>query len=112
MLLLLEKIRSAIITALPGTCRPTRIVSPTTVPGNAMMIADLIFSSNKSILFLGAPGSGKTTIVREVARMLAQQTNVFVVDTSSEIAGPGDVPHECIGRARRMQVSSLNEQAR
>ena len=80
------------------------------VSGNAHMIADLLFRDDASILFLGEPGSGKTTIVREVTRLLAETRNVLIVDTSNEIAGDGDVPHPCVGLARRMHVRSLAEQ--
>jgi stage III sporulation protein SpoIIIAA len=80
------------------------------VSGNAHMISDLLFQDGVSILFLGEPGSGKTTIVREATRMLAQTRNVLIVDTSNEIAGDGDVPHPCVGLARRMQVQSLDAQ--
>ena len=80
------------------------------VGGNAAMIADLLFNDDGSILFLGEPGSGKTTIVREATRLLAEWSNVLIVDTSNEIAGDGDVPHPCVGLARRMQVRSLDEQ--
>ena len=82
------------------------------VTGNATMISDLLFAdSTRSILFLGEPGSGKTTVVREATRILAERTNVCIVDTSNEIAGDGDVPHPCVGFARRMMVESLDEQA-
>jgi Cdc6-like AAA superfamily ATPase len=60
--------------------------------------------SGKSILLLGRPGVGKTTMLREAARMLAETKRVVIVDTSNEIAGDGDIPHPAIGRARRMQV--------
>lgn len=80
------------------------------VEGNAAMIADLLFHDDSSILFLGEPGSGKTTIVREATRLLAEMSNVLVVDTSNEIAGDGDVPHPCVGLARRLQVASLDDQ--
>jgi stage III sporulation protein SpoIIIAA len=62
--------------------------------------------SGKSILLLGRPGIGKTTMLREVARVLADELKkrVVVVDTSNEIAGDGDIPHPAIGHARRMQV--------
>ncbi|KDO31842.1 hypothetical protein SPRG_03762 [Saprolegnia parasitica CBS 223.65] len=65
----------------------------------------------EGILFLGEPGCGKTTIVREVSRQLATTHNVCIVDTSNEIAGDGDVPHACVGLARRMMVPSLDAQA-
>lgn len=84
------------------------------VNGNATLISDLLFAHLEdapSILFLGEPGSGKTTIVREATRLLAERTNVCIVDTSNEIAGDGDVPHPCVGFARRMMVASLDAQA-
>ena len=81
------------------------------VYGTIRIIEDLILS-NKSILLLGKPGVGKTTMLREVARVLADDADkrVIVVDTSNEIAGDGDIPHRAIGRARRMQVPSPSEQ--
>lgn len=83
------------------------------IDGNADMVIDILRSTAApSILFLGEPGSGKTTIIREATRLLAQKSNVLIVDTSNEIAGSGDIPHECVGEARRMQVRSLEEQNR
>eukprot|EP00736_Rhodelphis_marinus_P007721 Rmarinus@m.19151 len=83
-----------------------------TVRGNGYFLTDIIHGmENKSVLLLGEPGSGKTTIIRELARMLAERKNVWIVDTSDEIAGPSDVPHECVGEARRMMVPSLDTQA-
>ncbi|MGD2251540.1 MAG: R3H domain-containing nucleic acid-binding protein [Anaerolineales bacterium] len=81
------------------TCRVGRAVY-----GTIDIIQDLI-SSGKSVLLLGRPGVGKTTMLREAARILAEEKRVVIVDTSNEIAGDGDVPHPAIGRARRMQVS-------
>ncbi len=83
------------------TCRVGRAVFGTT-----LMIRDLI-ESGRSILLLGRPGVGKTTALREIARVLADDLNkrVVIIDTSNEIAGDGDVPHPAIGRARRMQVA-------
>ena len=81
------------------------------VYGTIKIIEDLILS-NKSVLLLGKPGVGKTTMLREVARVLADDADkrVIVVGTSNEIAGDGDIPHRAIGRARRMQVPSPREQ--
>lgn len=75
------------------------------VYGTIRIIQDLV-ESGKSILLLGRPGVGKTTMLREVARVLADdiKKRVVIVDTSNEIAGDGDIPHPAIGRARRMQV--------
>ena len=75
------------------------------VYGTIRIIDDLILTG-KSILLVGKPGVGKTTMLREVARVLADDAHkrVIVVDTSNEIAGDGDIPHPGIGRARRMQV--------
>lgn len=75
--------------------------------GTIRVIEDLIMTG-KSVLLLGKPGVGKTTMLREVARVLADDAHrrVIVVDTSNEIAGDGDIPHPAIGRARRMQVPS------
>jgi stage III sporulation protein SpoIIIAA len=82
------------------TCRIGR-----SVYGTVDIIRDIV-ETGKSILFLGRPGIGKTTKLREVARVLADEFDkrVVVVDTSNEIAGDGDIPHPGIGRARRMQV--------
>jgi stage III sporulation protein SpoIIIAA len=82
------------------TCRVGRAVYGTTD-----IIKDLI-ESGKSLLILGRPGIGKTTMLREAARILADNTRVIVVDTSNEIGGDGDVPHPAVGRARRMQVAT------
>lgn len=88
------------------TCRVGRAVF-----GTMRMIQDLI-ESGKSVLLLGRPGVGKTTMLREVARVLAEdfKKRVIVIDTSNEIAGDGDIPHPAIGHARRMQVASPAEQ--
>jgi stage III sporulation protein SpoIIIAA len=80
------------------TCRVGRAVY-----GTIDIIQDII-TSGKSVLLLGRPGVGKTTMLREAARILAEEKRVVIVDTSNEIAGDGDVPHPAIGRARRMQV--------
>lgn len=84
------------------TCRIGRAVF-----GTILMIQDLI-ETGQSILLLGRPGVGKTTALREIARVLADDLNkrVVIIDTSNEIAGDGDIPHPAIGRARRMQVAS------
>lgn len=71
--------------------------------GTIDIIADII-ESGKSVLFLGRPGVGKTTMLREAARVLAEKKRVVIVDTSNEIGGDGDIPHPAVGRARRMQV--------
>ena len=81
------------------TCRVGRAVY-----GTIDIIKDLI-ESGKSILILGKPGIGKTTMLREAARILAEQKRVVIVDTSNEIGGDGDVPHPAVGKARRMQVA-------
>ncbi len=80
------------------TCRVGRAVY-----GTVEIIRDLI-ESGKSVLILGRPGVGKTTLLRESARILADSKRVVIVDTSNEIGGDGDVPHPAIGKARRMQV--------
>lgn len=81
------------------TCRVGRAVY-----GTIDIIQDLL-ESGRSILLLGRPGIGKTTMLRESARILAEKYRVIVVDTSNEIGGDGDVPHPAVGRARRMQVT-------
>ena len=81
------------------------------VYGTIKIIEDLVLTG-KGILLLGRPGVGKTTMLREVARVLADDADkrVVVVDTSNEIAGDGDIPHPGIGHARRMQVGSPDQQ--
>src|SRR5437870_12219920 len=88
------------------TCRIGRAVF-----GTIEIIRDIV-ESGRSILLLGRPGIGKTTMLREVARVLADDLGkrVIVVDTSNEIAGDGDIPHPGIGDARRMQVRTPTEQ--
>jgi stage III sporulation protein SpoIIIAA len=88
------------------TCRVGRAVL-----GTVEILRDVI-EAGQSILLLGRPGVGKTTLLREAARVLADELTkrVIVVDTSNEIAGDGDIPHPGIGRARRMQVPSPEEQ--
>jgi stage III sporulation protein SpoIIIAA len=73
------------------------------VYGTIDIIEDII-ESGKSLLILGRPGVGKTTLLREAARILAESKRVIIVDTSNEIGGDGDVPHPAVGMARRMQV--------
>src|SRR5574338_1582846 len=75
------------------------------VYGTVDIIQDLI-ESGKSVLLLGRPGVGKTTLLREAARILAENKRVIIVDTSNEIGGDGDVPHPAIGGSRRMQVAT------
>jgi stage III sporulation protein SpoIIIAA len=84
------------------TCRVGRAVF-----GTVVMVRDLL-DSGRSLLLMGRPGVGKTTALREIARVLADELDkrVVVIDTSNEIAGDGDIPHPAIGRARRMQVAS------
>ena len=88
------------------TCRIGRAVV-----GTISIIRDLL-ESEKSILILGRPGVGKTTIIREIGRVLADEMEqrVIIIDTSNEIAGDSDIPHFGIGRARRMQVSKTELQ--
>jgi stage III sporulation protein SpoIIIAA len=88
------------------TCRVGRAVT-----GTIKVIEDLI-QSGKSVMLLGRPGVGKTTMLREVARVLSDdfKKRVIIVDTSNEIAGDGDIPHPAIGHARRMQVTTPSMQ--
>lgn len=96
--------RQSLINGL--TCRIGRAIF-----GTISVIRDLL-ESGQSILILGKPGVGKTTIIREIARVLSDEIErrVIIVDTSNEIAGDSDIPHSGIGRARRMQVSKTELQ--
>ena len=88
------------------TCRIGRAVF-----GTVSIVRDLL-EQKKSILLLGRPGVGKTTAIREIARVLSDgmKKRVIIIDTSNEIAGDGDLPHPSIGKARRMQVSNHQNQ--
>src|SRR5512132_1259257 len=79
------------------------------VYGTVDIIQDII-ESGKSVLILGRPGVGKTTLLREAARILAESKRVVIVDTSNEIGGDGDVPHPAVGKARSMQVKVPTQQ--
>ncbi|KAK9070588.1 hypothetical protein SSX86_010990 [Deinandra increscens subsp. villosa] len=96
----ISAIRNRKGTIIGLTCRVGRAVS-----GSAKLLQDLV-KDGASLLLIGPPGVGKTTIIRDVARMLANDYNkrVMIVDTSNEIGGDGDIPHAGIGNARRMQV--------
>lgn len=86
------------------TCRVGRAVF-----GTIDIIHDIV-EQGHSVLLLGRPGVGKTTMLREMARILAEQKRVVIVDTSNEIGGDGDIPHPAVGRARRMQVPRPSHQ--
>jgi stage III sporulation protein SpoIIIAA len=88
------------------TCRVGRAVF-----GTVAIIRDIV-ESGSSILMMGRPGVGKTTLLREAARVLADDLGkrVMIVDTSNEIGGDGDIPHPAVGRARRMQVPTPSMQ--
>ncbi|HLZ30131.1 MAG TPA: R3H domain-containing nucleic acid-binding protein [Chloroflexota bacterium] len=88
------------------TCRVGRAVF-----GTVAIIRDIV-ESGSSILMMGRPGVGKTTLLREAARVLADdlRKRVMIVDTSNEIGGDGDIPHPAVGRARRMQVPTPSMQ--
>jgi stage III sporulation protein SpoIIIAA len=98
----ISAIRNRLGDVIGLTCRVGRAVY-----GTVEIVRDVI-ETGQSILLLGKPGVGKTTLLREAARVLADELDkrVIVVDTSNEIAGDGDIPHPGIGRARRMQVPS------
>jgi stage III sporulation protein SpoIIIAA len=102
----ISAMRNRVGDAVGLTCRVGRAVF-----GTVDILRDVI-ERGRSILLLGRPGVGKTTLLREAARVLAGELGkrVIVVDTSNEIAGDGDIPHPGIGRARRMQVPSPDHQ--
>ena len=102
----ISAIRNRKGTVVGLTCRVGRAVT-----GHIDMIRDILEVPN-SVLFLGRPGVGKTTVIREMARVLSDELHkrVVIVDTSNEIGGDGDVPHPAIGGARRMQVPDPSQQ--
>jgi stage III sporulation protein SpoIIIAA len=102
----ISAIRNRLGTIIGITCRVGRAIF-----GTVDILKDVI-ESGQSLLLLGRPGVGKTTLLREAARVLADELGkrVVIVDTSNEIGGDGDIPHPGIGRARRMQVPSPTRQ--
>lgn len=102
----ISAIRNRVGTIIGLTCRIGRAIY-----GTVDIVRDVI-ERELSVLLLGRPGVGKTTLLREAARVLADDLGkrVIVVDTSNEIGGDGDIPHPGIGRARRMQVPSPDRQ--
>lgn len=95
----ISAIRNRVRDVVGLTCRVGRAIY-----GTIDIIEDIIHSG-RSVLLLGRPGVGKTTMLREAARVLAEKSRVVIVDTSNEIGGDGDIPHPAVGRARRMQVA-------
>jgi stage III sporulation protein SpoIIIAA len=102
----ISAIRNRAGTVVGLTCRVGRAVT-----GTIDIIKDIVVNG-ESILLLGPPGIGKTTMLRECARVLSDECSkrVVIVDTSNEIGGDGDIPHAGIGRSRRMQVRTPAEQ--
>ncbi|XP_017980646.1 PREDICTED: uncharacterized protein ycf45 [Theobroma cacao] len=102
----ISAIRNRKGTIIGLTCRVGRAIS-----GSADLLRDLV-QDGASLLLIGPPGVGKTTIIRDIARMLANEykKRVMIVDTSNEIGGDGDIPHAGIGNARRMQVPDSDMQ--
>ncbi len=102
----ISAIRNRAGTVVGLTCRVGRAVT-----GTIDIIKDIVVNG-QSILLLGPPGIGKTTMLRECARVLSDECSkrVVIVDTSNEIGGDGDIPHAGIGRSRRMQVRTPPEQ--
>ncbi|HEX9114560.1 MAG TPA: AAA family ATPase, partial [Anaerolineae bacterium] len=90
--------------------RQARVIGLTCRVGRAVYgvidIVEDIIQSGQNVLLLGRPGVGKTTLLREAARVMGDKKRTVVVDTSNEIGGDGDIPHPAIGRARRMQVAA------